>query len=97
MSDIKDPPGFWKRRERTQKEFETSFVKTDHLADVSLFDRINWLNCIIVFGVPLLALYGLLTLHNIEWQTWVWAVIYYFWSGLGITAGTLHSICFRVR
>lgn len=77
----------WARREQTQKEFQTSFIRDDHLSDVPLLDRINWLNCIIVFGIPLVALYGLCTLRQFVWQTWAWAVVYYFWTGLGITAG----------
>ena len=86
MADLKSD---YSRRERTQKEFEKSFIRDDHLCDVPFLERINWLNCTIVFGIPLLALYGLCTLRGFIWQTWVWALVYYFWTGLGITAGTL--------
>jgi len=85
MSDLK--PQAFGRRQRTQKEFQTSFVRDDHLSDLPLLQRINWVNCVIVFGVPLLALYGLCTLHGILWQSWLWAVVYYFWTGFGVTAG----------
>lgn len=77
------------RREKSQKEFDKSFIRDDHLDGRSFISRINWLNCTIVFGVPLLALYGVCTIKTFVWQTWVWAILYYFWTGLGITAGML--------
>ncbi|SCV73772.1 BQ2448_6202 [Microbotryum intermedium] len=36
--------------------------------------------------VPLLAIYGAFT-TEVKWQTIMWSVVYYFYTGLGITAG----------
>eukprot|EP01084_Bolivina_argentea_P244778 409985_1 len=64
-----------------------SLIRYDHLKDRSLCSRINWINCIVVFGVPAAAVYGICTIQTFIWKVWVWAVIYYVWTGLGITAG----------
>ena len=48
--------------------------------------HLNWLHVVILAGVPLLGLYGCLT-AKVQIKTVVWAVIYYFMTGLGITAG----------
>lgn len=92
MSDIKNFGVL--KREKSQKEFNKSFIRADHLEGRSFLSRINWLNCTIVFGVPLIALYGICTIHEFVWQTWVWAIIYYFWTGFGITAGIDDMFCF---
>jgi stearoyl-CoA desaturase (delta-9 desaturase) len=52
--------------------------------------HLNWLHVVILIGVPLLGLYGLST-TEIRSKTLVWAVIYYFMTGLGITAGVFSS------
>jgi stearoyl-CoA desaturase (delta-9 desaturase) len=83
MSELKNRH----RREKSQTQFAKSFVRDDHLSERSFWARLNKLNCIIVFGTPLLALYGVCTIHKFVWQTWLSAVIYYIWTGLGITAG----------
>ncbi|KAJ3075269.1 hypothetical protein HDU98_008746 [Podochytrium sp. JEL0797] len=41
---------------------------------------------VILFGTPALAIYGILNVP-LQQQTLIWAVMYYFFSGLGITAG----------
>jgi len=50
------------------------------------YKHVNWLNVTLIIGVPLFgcvqAFYTPLTL-----KTAIWAVLYYFWTGLGITAG----------
>jgi hypothetical protein len=48
--------------------------------------HLNWLHVIILGGVPLLGIYGLMT-TAVQSKTVVWAIIYYFMTGLGITAG----------
>eukprot|EP01083_Nonionella_stella_P086854 241486_1 len=83
MSDLK----YRERRQKSQTEFVKSFVREDHLVQRPWWSRINKLNCIIVFGVPMLALYGLCTIKTFVWQTWVWTFLFYLWTGLGITAG----------
>jgi stearoyl-CoA desaturase (delta-9 desaturase) len=51
-----------------------------------LLQRLNWLHVPLLTITPLLALYGLLTTPAVA-ATYAFAVVYYFWSGLGITAG----------
>ncbi len=67
------------------KEEDISFLG-DHHADKPLLQRLNFLHVFILFGVPALAIYGLATW---EWNsmTAVFSVFYYFFTGLGITAG----------
>jgi len=48
--------------------------------------NINWISFIVLTVVPTLALYGAFT-TKLTWQTAVWSVVYYFYTGLGITAG----------
>lgn len=67
------------------KEEDISFLG-DHHADKPLLQRLNYLHVFILFGVPALALYGLAT-WTFNWYTVAFAVAYYWWSGLGITAG----------
>lgn len=54
--------------------------------DKPLLRRLNWLHIPLLFGAPALALYGLWT-TQFYWQTWVFAYVYYFLTGIGITGG----------
>jgi stearoyl-CoA desaturase (delta-9 desaturase) len=47
---------------------------------------INWTHSILLFTTPLLALYGILTVE-LQTKTLIFSIIYYFVTGLGITAG----------
>ncbi|KAJ3016019.1 UNVERIFIED_CONTAM: hypothetical protein HDU68_012463, partial [Siphonaria sp. JEL0065] len=47
---------------------------------------IDWIHVTILFGTPAIALYGLATVQ-LQAATLLWAVAYYFYTGLGITAG----------
>ena len=50
------------------------------------YKHVNWLNVTLIVGVPLL---GCLSAFwtPLRWQTAVFAVVYYFMTGLGVTAG----------
>ncbi|KAI9023959.1 stearoyl-CoA desaturase [Hyaloraphidium curvatum] len=48
--------------------------------------KVNWVHFVLLTATPLLALYGLLTVP-LRLPTAIWAVVYYAWTGLGITAG----------
>ncbi|TPX37506.1 hypothetical protein SmJEL517_g00529 [Synchytrium microbalum] len=48
---------------------------------------IEWLNVVIFIVTPALSLYGFYT-TQLTFQTAIWAVVYYFCTGLAITAGT---------
>jgi len=74
-------------REHTQKEQEKSFLRSDGVSHLPILQRLNWMNCAVLIGTPLVAFYGLWTTTSFVWQTWLWAFIYYFWTALGITAG----------
>lgn len=58
----------------------------DNYDDLPLLRRLNWLHVPLLASTPILAFYGLLTTQWM-WQTWAFAVAYYFFTGLGITAG----------
>lgn len=64
---------------------ESSFLG-DNYADQPLWRRLNWLHVILLTVTPLLAVFGILT-ATWNTKTFVWAVVYYFATGLGITAG----------
>jgi stearoyl-CoA desaturase (delta-9 desaturase) len=50
------------------------------------YKHVNWLNVTFILGVPM---YGLIQSLWVPLQlkTAIWAVLYYFYTGLGITAG----------
>ncbi|KAJ3238386.1 hypothetical protein HDU78_003569 [Chytriomyces hyalinus] len=47
---------------------------------------LDWIHITILFGTPLIALYGALT-TQLTYATFLWSVAFYFYTGLGITAG----------
>ncbi|GAA5980587.1 hypothetical protein JCM5350_004357 [Sporobolomyces pararoseus] len=52
----------------------------------NLHKNINVISTLALTVVPILSIYGALT-TEVKWQTALWAVLYYFYTGLGITAG----------
>ncbi|KAL1925314.1 uncharacterized protein VTP21DRAFT_197 [Calcarisporiella thermophila] len=50
------------------------------------YKYVNWLNVAFILGTPLVSLYGICT-TEIQIKTLIWAVIYYYYTGLCITAG----------
>lgn len=49
----------------------------------NLYNEINWLSFYILTVPPLVGLVGLFTV-KLHWATAVWAVVYYFMTGLGL-------------
>ncbi|KAI9274165.1 stearoyl-CoA desaturase [Sporodiniella umbellata] len=47
---------------------------------------VNWPQSILLISTPLIALYGIFT-TELTRKTMIWAIVYYFITGLGITAG----------
>ncbi|KAI8090662.1 delta-9 desaturase [Thamnidium elegans] len=47
---------------------------------------VNWPQAILLLATPLIALYGILT-TELSQKTLIWTIVYYFITGLGITAG----------
>ena len=66
-------------------------AKKPHISDTPItwgnwYQHVNWLNVTFIGFLPLsgcIAAYW----TPLQWKTAVWAVTYYFWTGLGITAG----------
>jgi hypothetical protein len=56
------------------------------LENLPLLSRLNWLHIPLLVSTPLIALYGIAT-SPLDWRTYLFAVAFYFFSGLGITAG----------
>lgn len=54
--------------------------------DQPLYKRLNYIHCTLLLSTPLISLYGLLT-TPVLFKTFVWTVVYYYITGLGITAG----------
>ncbi|KAG4304712.1 hypothetical protein PORY_001765 [Pneumocystis oryctolagi] len=50
------------------------------------YQKINWVNSIIVIGTPILGIYGAFT-TKLVYNTLLWSIVYYFMTGFGITAG----------
>lgn len=50
----------------------------------------NLLNIFFIIGIPCIGMYQA-TKTPLMWQTCVWAVFYYFCTGIGITAGKLFA------
>jgi stearoyl-CoA desaturase (delta-9 desaturase) len=50
------------------------------------YQHVNWLNTVLLIFVPII---GLIVSHwvPLQWKTAVFAVVYYFNTGVGITAG----------
>ena len=70
--------------------------KKPHITETALtrknwYKHVNWLNVVLIVGIPL---YGLVQAWwvPLQWKTAVWAVAYYFMTGLGITAGMIPAI-----
>ncbi|KAI4213615.1 MAG: hypothetical protein LQ351_003839 [Letrouitia transgressa] len=50
------------------------------------YKHVNWLNVYLIIGVPLIGLLSAFWIP-LQWKTMTWTVLYYFATGLGITAG----------
>lgn len=48
--------------------------------------HVNWLHMTLLVGLPIIGLVSAIW-TPLSWKTLTWAVLYYFYSGLGITAG----------
>lgn len=62
-----------------------------HITDTPMtwqnwYKHVNWLNVTFIGGIPLIGCIAA-AFTPLKWQTALWAVVYYFFTGLGITAG----------
>ena len=67
--------------------------KKPHITETAItkgnfYKHVNWLNVSLIVGVPV---YGCIQAYwvPLKWQTALFAVVYYFMTGFGITAGEL--------
>jgi len=76
------------KKRSSERETPVIKEKPKESGFVSLTDKIeiNWIHTAMLTVIPATALYGLFT-TTFTVPTMVWAVIMYFWTGLGITAG----------
>ena len=88
----------------TAEQEEEDFIKNNYVARTLLnepelppvtwsnwYKHINWLQTPLLIGIPLVGLYGTFT-TPLTLYTAIWSVIYYFITGLGITAGNYFFI-----
>lgn len=66
-------------------------IKKVHIADTAItrsnwHKHVNWLNVFLIIGIPMYGCVQALWVP-LQLKTAIWAVIYYFFTGLGITAG----------
>jgi len=67
-------------------------IRDDPITWSNWYKHINWLHTPLLIAIPVLSIYGLFT-TSLTKYTAIWAVVYYFVTGLGITAGKFyHSI-----
>jgi stearoyl-CoA desaturase (delta-9 desaturase) len=54
------------------------------------YKHVNWLNVTLIVLVPI---YGMIQAYwtPLQWKTAVWAITYYFMTGLGVTAGAFFN------
>ncbi|GJJ10519.1 hypothetical protein Clacol_004745 [Clathrus columnatus] len=52
----------------------------------NIWTEVNWLNFVILTGTPVLSIYGFWT-TKLYWKTAIFSIVYYYFTGLGITAG----------
>ena len=59
------------------------------------YKHVNWLNVTLIVGIPL---YGCVQAFwtPLKWQTAIFAVAYYFMTGLGITAGESKAVILNI-
>lgn len=61
-------------------------IRDEPITRENWYKHIEWLNVFLLIFLPI---YGMVTAYYtpLQWKTGVWAVLYYFMTGLGITAG----------
>src|SRR5271167_4903592 len=61
-------------------------ITEEPITSANWYKHVNWLNVTLIVGIPV---YGMIQAYwtPLQWKTAVWAVAYYFMTGLGITAG----------
>ena len=76
---------------RSRHEGSKPHITEMPLTRANWYHHVNWLN---VFFIIIIPLYGCIAAWwtPLRWETAIWAVVYYFMTGLGITAGESGSV-----
>ena len=71
---------------RSRHDGSKPHITETPLTRANWYLHVNWLNVFFIFAIPL---YGCIAAWwtPLRWETAIWAVVYYFMTGLGITAG----------
>jgi len=69
-----------------QNTSEVLVKQTSKVDERKWHEQINWVNVAILFGTPIAAIIGVF-ITPLRWETLLFSIIYYFFTGLGITAG----------
>ncbi len=71
---------------RSRYDVSKPHITETPLTKANWYKHVNWLNVVFIAGIPL---FGCVMAFwtPLQWKTAVWAVIYYFMTGFGITAG----------
>jgi stearoyl-CoA desaturase (delta-9 desaturase) len=66
-------------------------ITEEPITRANWYKHVNWLNVTLIVGIPI---YGMIQAYwtPLQWKTAIFAVVYYFATGLGITAGMLELI-----
>lgn len=76
-------------KDKNQEPKKTGYdhVYGEEISNVDIrWNNVNWVNTVIIVGSPIAAVAGLFYVPLL-WKTVIFSVLYYFFSGLGITAG----------
>lgn len=78
----------------------SSTLKKQHIANQAVtwsnwYEHVAWINVIFVAGIPLFGIISAFSTPLLQ-KTAIWAFVYYFMTGLGITAGRFLAIPFSI-
>jgi stearoyl-CoA desaturase (delta-9 desaturase) len=99
-SQVQQPPsGMAKASEPNRnKKYDPKkpHITEEPITKTNWYKHVNWLNVTLIVGLPI---YGLIAAYwtPLQLKTAIWAVAYYFMTGLGITAGKLMLMPMTLR
>lgn len=71
---------------RSGKGHKQPHISEQKVTLANWYKHVDWINVVFVAVIPLLGLVAAFS-TPLLWKTGVWALVYYFLTGLGITAG----------
>jgi stearoyl-CoA desaturase (delta-9 desaturase) len=71
---------------RSRHDGSKPHITETPLTKANWYKHVNWVNCLFIIGLPMIGL--IMSIWTpLRLPTAIWAVAYYFMTGLGITAG----------